>query len=163
MNKENLLEISQVLSKEAKSDQDDTDIFNDKNMKRSISENVKYAEEVINYYSNYNPIKTSTAAYIATCSSYFGIFATSLIATTKEITSITGGRVLLRCGWFFLLNFGIMVSSFYLRDEVMIDHQWFAQLLLCYRSSLLKISLNLSNYIVSNDGKKDVKECSLKD
>merc|ERR550525_235463 len=124
---------------------------------KEISYQLSFIEEVIAWYSTFKcdggNVADRSAMFASGCSAV-GFFSPSSIImgakrsgmSIKELFSAGSGTL----SWYgagFLFHFMLLMTSFYVRDELRVDQQWLAQLLLCYRSSLLRMIILLNHYL----------------
>merc|ERR1712032_151569 len=128
-------------------------------------------DELIQWYSNFKcdggNISEKSAVFASGCSAV-GFFSSSTIMlgakrsgmSIKELLSAGSGTL----SWYgagFVFHFLLLMTAFHIRDELMMDQQWLAQLLMCYRSSLLRMIL-LLNYYAENTESETVSESDVK-
>ena len=155
LRKEDLLNIAHNLSNPnaiTSLDHDDT--------KKEISKQLSFiSTNLLNYYHQFkNDRSIENVAIFASGCSTLGFFSSSTIITSamrsgtsmRQLFSI-GSGTMTWCGLGFIFHFMMLMSSFYIQDEVKIDQQWLAQLLLCYRSSVIRMALIINNHIQSNN------------
>ena len=155
LKKEDLLNISHNLTNE--------NIHNrisleNEGVRKEISYQLLFVTEVLNFYHVYKSNRSleNFAIFASGCSA-IGFFSSSSIIlgamnsgiSLRQLISMGSGTI----SWYgigFIFHFAMLMTSFYIQDEVKIDQQWLAQLLLCYRSSVLRMALILNNYIENN-------------
>lgn len=150
MKKEDLLNIAYNLS-----DKNNATSLEDEGVRKEISFQLLFIREVLNYYNVYKRNRSieNCAQFTSGCS-LTGFFAASLPIlgamnsglSLRQLISMGSGTIT----WYgigFMFHFAMLMTSFYIQDEVKIDQQWLAQLLLCYRSSVLKMALIINHEI----------------
>lgn len=112
-----------------------------------LSYQLSFIEEVIAWYSTFKcdggNVAEQSALFASGCSAV-GFFSSSSILLSGAKSTGMSMKELLNAGsgtltWYgagFFFHFALLMTSFYVRDELRMDQQWLAQLLLCYRSSL---------------------------
>ena len=139
--KEDLLNISNGISSGALS-------LDDEIIRKEIIHQLSFTKDVLNFYSAYKSDRSiENFATMASGCNTIGFFASSSIILNGILHSADKASSSWFYGIGFMFHFTSLMVSFYLNDEVKIDQQWLAQLLLCYRSSLLRMILILNNFI----------------
>lgn len=135
--------------------------LDDPKVRAEISYQLSYFDEVIAWYSGFKcdggNVSAKSALFASGCSAV-GFFSSSSIMLSakrggmsiKELFSAGSGTL----SWYgagFVFHFLLLMSSFHIQDELRMDQQWLAQLLMCYRSSLLRLILLLNHHAQNDD------------
>ena len=115
-------------------------------IRKEIIHQLSFVEDVLDYYCLYKYDRSiEQFSNLASGCNAVGFFSSSSILMGILSSADKSGSSWYAIG--FISHFTTMLLSLYLKEEVKVDQQWLAQLLLCYRSSLLRMILILNHYV----------------